>query len=179
VPAHRFDSEAAPGTAIRSRPRPTRSYATTPADGAALQTAASHCHPDAERRLPDFVRERSHRAQTRARHDASEGADRHRVALGSDSSGRHLHRRLRSLLATCQAMSGSSTIGTEGLFPRAQWPTGSREAGLSATSSCDQWGRDASCASSRFESMRWACHTRRVKQPRTAGEESRLSVTKS
>jgi SAM-dependent methyltransferase len=122
-------------------------YATTPADvKAALQTAANHCRPDGRVVvLPDFVRETFTPGTDEGGHDASDGRGLRYLEWrwDPDSSDDTYIVDYAFLL---RDKSGEVRVvhdrHVEGLFHRARWLDWFREAGLTATSSLDQWGRD-------------------------------------
>ena len=122
-------------------------YATTPADvRAALQTAAIHCRPQGRVVvLPDFVRETFAPGTDEGGVDASDGRGLRYLAWcwDPDSSDTTYVVDYAFLLRSADGdVRAVHDRHVEGLFPRAEWLELFREAGLSASSSIDRWGRD-------------------------------------
>jgi SAM-dependent methyltransferase len=131
-------------------------YATTPDDvKSALQTAAIHCRPGGRVVvLPDFVRETFTPGTDDGGEDASDGRGLRYLEWRWDpdpNDDTYIVDYAFLLRDAAGEVSAVHDRHVEGLFARARWLDWFREAGLSATSSIDEWGRDVFLATP-FES---------------------------
>ena len=129
-------------------------YATEPADmRATLETAAVHCRPGGTVAvLPDFVRETFIPGTDHGGHDADDGRGLRYLEWRWDpdpADDTYLVEYAFLLRDRSGLVRAVHDRHLEGLFPRARWLEWFEAAGLSATSSVDQWGRDVFIATPR------------------------------
>jgi SAM-dependent methyltransferase len=123
-------------------------YATEPADvRATLATAAIHCRPGGTVVvLPDYVRETFEPSTDHGGEDASKDGRGFRYLEWRWDPDPDDHTYLVDYAFLMRDVDGSVTVEhdrhVEGLFPRVDWLRWFEEAGLSARSSIDPWGRD-------------------------------------
>lgn len=122
-------------------------YATEPADvQAALKTAAIHCAPGGTVAvLPDYVRETFQPGTEHGGEDSKSGRGFRYLEWRWDPDLDD-HTYFVDYAFLLRDVDGSVTVEydrhVEGLFPRADWLQWFTDAGLSAQSSTDPWGRD-------------------------------------
>lgn len=122
-------------------------YATEPADvRAALLTAAVHCRTGGTVAvLPDYVRETFTPGTEEGGHDGSDGRGLRYLEWRWDpdpADDTYVVDYAFLLRAADGVVTAVHDRHVEGVFARARWIDWFREAGLSAQSSLDPWGRD-------------------------------------